>query len=256
MGIKPYLRYVIQNEIDRSKMTRNIVATTALLICLFNFIGKVEAQSNTDTLGLPDAYTSRRFVTSDNALFDAGSAPGMPGNIVYSPTGTTDFQLKTIKAVIKPGQHQLHQATPNGINLKSTITADNVLNGSSALNGLKAENGQVIDLMIHDDSTFSVPAGATDTLAIRKRMQSINASERQHYYYILSVTTSTMRYRVYKPAPNDTVLKAKGVFIAKGSKTKSKKMIGTESEKTEKDQVISMELVPVDDIINPKKLKK
>ena len=243
-------------KLIEAKMTRHIVAITTLLICLLNLNEKVQAQSNTDTLGLPNAYTSRRFVSSDNALFDAGSAPGMPGNIVYSPTGTADYQLKTIKAIIKPGQRQLHQATPHGINLKSTITADNVLNGSSALNGLKAENGQVIDLMIHDDSTFSVPAVAIDTLAISKRMQTINVSERQHYYYILSVTTSTMRYRVYKPAPSDTVLKTKGVFIAKGNKTKSKKMIGTESEKTEKDQVISMELVPVDDIINPKKLKK
>ena len=237
-------------------MNKHIIILTLILIFLFDLNGNAQSQSNSNTLSLPLSYTSRRFVTTDAALFDTGSAPGMPGNIIYSPTGTSEYQLKTIKAVIKAGLHQIHQVPSNGINIKSTIKADNVLNGTSALNGLKAERGQVIDLWIHDDSTFSVPAGAIDTVAIRKKLQSVTATERPNYYYILSVTTSSMHYRVYKPAPTDTLLKTKGVFIAKGSKAKSKKMIETESEKTEKDQVISMELIPVDDIINPKKSNK
>jgi len=136
------------------------------------------------------------------------------------------------------------------------VKAESTMNGSAAINGLKAEHGQVIDLQIHDDSTFSVTPGGIDTLTIKKTLQSLAAADRQHYYYINAVTISTMRYRIYTPTPSDTLLKTKGVFISKASKSKPKKIYSSTSEKTEKDQVISMELVPVDDIINPKKSNK
>lgn len=244
----------------------SIVVVLAAIICSSFNGGNVIKQRkhitmlSTDTIILPEAYTKRKFMTSNaGSDFDAAT---LPGNIVKYDSSSSTYEIETMTAVIKGNKPPIATKTDNGMIFSGTIPSSSNLNGSPMINGITIEKNQVMDLEIKDDATYSVPDGQIDTASIRSATQAIPAATRKNMFYITSATVSVISYKVHtvesavsklsskieKLTKPDTA--RKGVSIESKSKSKPPPLPFSSSEsKTVTDKVISVQLTPVNDFL-------
>jgi hypothetical protein len=241
----------------------------ACICCAFNSENvttrnKPAISMSTDTITLPEAYTKRKFMTGDAAT--SYDAIAIPGNIVKYDSVNSTYEFETMTAIIKGNKAAVTQ--PNNSTIFSgSIPASSSLNGSYLINGLKAEKGQVIDIEIRDDATYSVPEGQIDTTAIRSATKSIPADSRKNLFYITSVTVSIINYKIR--AEESTISKLngkidklskpdtakKGVSLKSNTKSRPAPFSSSES-KTMTDKVMSVQLIPVNNFFNTTAIKR
>jgi len=222
----------------------------------------------TDTIDLPASYKTRHFL-ADVAVATANPA-SMPGNIARYSAAMSGYDVATLKALVKGNKPAVQNIT-NSLVWQGQITPESSLNGSSLILELKAETGQVIDMEITDNVTYSVPDGQIDTAAVKSALKSVSAEERKDLFYIISATATTLNYKIHAVetivdkankkaakvnkkmdglAHNDT---AKNGVYAKVTPPKSNsKMPGSYSSGNTKmltDKAISFQLIPVDELI-------
>jgi hypothetical protein len=245
-----------------------VAALAAFIFCSFHIGGiksLVKDVKMSDTLILPDSYKNRHFLSDPDATSDPAS---IPGNLLrYTASAPSGSEIATLKAIIKGDKPAVEQKLTGAEVYKGQVLPESSLNGSSLINGLKAEKGQVIDIEIRDDATYAVPDGQIDTAAIKKALQSVSAGDRKNLFYITSATSSIITYKVHAaPTIMDKVDKVKagkpdtaknGVYYkVKPSKTPAPFSSNASDTKMLADKAISIQITPVDDIIKPVATKK
>jgi len=254
------------------KTLYSAAALTIVLLGSFSFIkahkqvpGRTHLLS--DTTALPDSYTKRHFLAVDGGM-DASS---IPGNIVKYDPSTQLYGIITMTGLVKGHATAAMQKPDNGLIYQGQITSTDGFNGSNVINGLKAADGQVIDIQISDDIIYSVPPGMTDTTTIKSTAKSLTPADRKNYYYITAVTVTTLSYKIHPAetvvdkvnkkaakaskkldelAHNDTA--KNGVYLKATPPKSNAKMPGSYSAGNTKmltDKTISIQLTSVDDFI-------
>jgi len=256
---------------------RTLYPAAALILMLSGSFSVSKTRSVTnasrraaDSIDLPESYKSRHFLSGDGGMtYDAAA---IPGNIVKYDAASSGYDIMTMKAIIKGNKPAIAQTPPNGVIYQGQVTSTSSFNGSYVINGLKAENGQVIDLEIRDDAVYSVPPGQIDTAALRKAAASIAPGERKNYYYVTDATLTILSYRFHAAenlvdkvskkagqvnqklddlSHNDTA--KNGVYLKMKKRPKTKMPQSPYSASNTKmltDKALSVQLIPVDDIIN------
>ena len=220
----------------------------------------------TDTILLPETYTTRKFMSGITASGYDGTA--IPGNIVKYDSASNAYELETMMAIIKGNKPAVAQKPGQDIIFSGTIPSDSRFNGSSFIDGIKAEKNQVIDLEIKDDMTYAVPDGQIDTAAIRSAINAIPAITRKNMFYIASATVTIITYKIHAAETSISKISSKiekltkpdtakkGVSIKSNSKSKPPASPFSSSEsKALTDKVISVQLIPVDNFA-PAAVKK
>lgn len=251
------------------------VILAALLFCSFHIdIVKMRIKAadrlTADTLILPDAYKNWHFLSAP----DAGSSDpsSIPGNILrYTASSPSGSEIATLKAIIKGNKAAVEQKLAGATVYKGQVLPESSINGSDLVAGLIAEKGKVIDMEIRDDAIYAVPDGQIDTVALKSALQTVSADDRKKLFYIASATVSIISYKVH--ATDNVVDKVKektdkmdkklidlgkndtaknGVYL-KVKQPKSKTPpppFSSSNTKTFTEKTVSVQLIPVDDIIN------
>jgi hypothetical protein len=244
------------------------IGTGAILFCSFRSGNIKSPGKNTkmfDTLILPDSYKNRKFLNDPDATSDPAS---IPGNLLrYTASAPDGGEIATLKAIIKGDKPAAEQKLTGAAVYKGQVLPESSLNGSSLINGLKAEKGQVIDMEIRDDATYAVPDGQIDTAAIKKALQSVSAGDRNNLFYITSATLSIITYKVHAaPTIMDKVDKVKAVkldtakngiyYKVKPSKNPAPYSSGASDTKSFTEKTLSVQVIPVNDIMGSASAKK
>jgi len=222
-----------------------------------------------DTTGLPESYTSRHFLGYDGGgSFDVAS---IPGNIVKYDAASATYEIMTMKAIVKGNALPAMQKPDNGVVYQGQVTSTSSFNGSYVLNGLKAENGQVIDMEIRDDAVYTLQPGRIDTATVRTAAQTIAADERRKYYYVTAATLTVLNYK-FHAVDNvaDKVAKKAGKMSKKvddlgkndtaknGAYLKVKQpkpnvktpaLFSASDTKVLTDKTLSVQVIPIDDLL-------
>ncbi|MFI5161924.1 MAG: hypothetical protein ACHQHN_11640 [Sphingobacteriales bacterium] len=253
---------------------KRLFLTAALIVmiyCSFCIKGVIAVRrvvniSAADTIILPENYTSRKFLTGDAA--SSFNAIAIPGNIVKYDSVASTYEFETMTALIKGGKPATMQAV-NSTVFNGTVPSDSKFNGSPAIDGIKADKNQVIDVEIKDDATYAVPDGQVDTGAIRLATIAIDANSRKKIFYIKSATVSIINYKVH--AAETTVSKLSGKMDKLTKPDTAKKGISIKPKASGKpspisssgdntkaitDKIISVQLIPVDNFFSAVPAKK
>ena len=256
---------------------RMLYPAAVLILILFGSFSMSKTRSEmsisrraADSIDLPESYKSRHFLSNDGGMtYDAAA---IPGNIVKYDAASSAYDIMTMKAIIKGNKPAIVQTPPTAVIYQGQVTSTSSFNGSYVINGLKAENGQVIDLEIRDDAVYSVPPGQIDTATVRKAAASIAPAERKNYYYVTDATVTILSYKfhavenmvdkVSKKADqvnkklddlshNDTAKSGVYLKMKKQPKTKTPQSpYSASNTKMLTDKALSVQLVPVNDLMD------
>jgi len=189
---------------------------------------------------LPGAYKQRKFI--NNVSGTGYDFFMMPGNIItFNPKDTT-YQMRTLTAITKNNKPPTVTSITDAMLYSAKINPATSFNGSYLIGGLNVNGDEILELNIQDVAISTVPDSLIDTDAIKDAVADVPADEKKNLYYIESATLTLIDSRKYTGARFDAGVNSS--FVTSGSR------IYSSNRKFKTDKIISIAIVPIDQIIS------
>lgn len=190
---------------------------------------------------LPKSYTDRTFMKGlVNSTYDIFLVPGY---IVRLDPKTGDYQRKTLTAVIKNNKMPVTKTIEDGRVYSNRINKSASFNATAVIGGLSVGNKQMMELVIEDINSSTVPDSLIDKSLIASIIEKqIPEAERENYFYVKSATLTLINNKIYKETSFEA--KVNSVYVTAEGK------IFNSNEKFTRSRIVSVELISLKDLIN------
>ncbi len=191
---------------------------------------------------LPKSYTDRTFLKGlVNSTYDIFLVPGY---IVKLDPKTGNYQRKTLTAVIRNNKMPVTAVIADGLVYSNKINNSASFSASAVIGGLSVGNKQMMELVIQDINSSTVPDSLIDKALIASIIKDqIPEEERKNYFYIKSATLTLINNKIYKETSFEA--KVNSTYVTAEGK------IFNSNDKFSRNRIVSVELISLEDLINP-----
>lgn len=193
---------------------------------------------------LPKSYTDRTFLKGlVNSTYDIFLVPGY---IVRLDPKTGEYQRKTLTAVIK--NNKMPVSAPidpeSGLVYSNRINKSANFNAAAVIGGISVGDKQMMEFIIQDISSSTVPDSLIDKTLIASIVEKqIPEAERKNYFYVKSATLTLINNKLFKETSFEA--KVNSTYVTAEGK------VFNSNEKFSRNRIVSVELISLDNLINP-----
>lgn len=223
------------------KFVPNALDTSEVTITPKGLLGKKpEPFSNQE---LPKSYTDRTFLKGlVNSTYDIFLVPGY---IVRLDPTKGEYQRKTLTPLIR--NNRMPVSAPidpeSGLVYSNRINKSASFNASAVIGSLSVDNKQMMELIIQDVNSSTVPDSLIDKKIINSIVEKqIPEAERKNYFYVKSATLTLINNKLFKETSFEA--KVNSTYVTAGGK------VFNSNEKFSRNRIVSVELISLDNLLN------